>query len=231
MIMQSNLYRAIRRLADIIGSLLVIVVLVIVGPVLALAIKFETSGPVFFQCKRLGQFGRPFTMLKFRTMVHNAPEKFNIDGSRLVEQGDARITRLGALLRHGIDELPQVFSVLRGDLSFIGPRPDDLFATSMYRGSDWLKLSIKPGLTGLSQVSGRNSLPYKDRLIYDAYYAVQGNLWIDIRIVIRTLGVLVGYVPCEPLIDLERCKAELEKSKVCSGLNDETLKDLFYKYR
>tara|TARA_R110002051_G_scaffold16182_2_gene48951 strand:- start:6825 stop:7517 length:693 start_codon:yes stop_codon:yes gene_type:complete len=222
------LYEAALRALDVAGALAVIAGLAVLMPFLALAIKLESPGPVFFGCDRLGRYGKPFRMLKFRTMAHNAPEKFNADGSRLVEQGDARVTRVGATLRTGLDELPQAFSILRGDLSFIGPRPDDVFATAMYEGTDWLKLSVKPGLTGLSQVSGRNDLPYRERLRHDAYYALRRNLWLDARIVLRTLGVLLGVKSAHRLVSEEQIAAALSEFQA-SRDSSTTLRDRFFR--
>lgn len=221
------LYEAARRAVDVAGALAVIAGLAVLTPFLALAIKLESPGPVFFGCDRLGRYGKPFRMLKFRTMAHNAPEKFNADGSRLVEQGDARVTRVGAILRAGFDELPQVFSILRGDLSFIGPRPDDVFAISMYEGTDWLKLSVKPGLTGLSQVSGRNDLPYRERLRHDAYYALRRNLWLDARIVLRTLWVLLGVKSARRLVSEEQIAAALSEFQASQD-SITTLRDRYF---
>jgi|GEM_PF-1686104 len=221
-------YKAFRRAVDVVGAVAVIALLAVLTPFLALAIKLESPGPVFFGCDRLGRYGKPFRMLKFRTMAHNAPEKFNADGSRLVEQRDARVTRVGAILRAGFDELPQVFSILRGNLSFIGPRPDDVFATSMYEGTDWLKLSVKPGLTGLSQVSGRNDLPYKERLRHDAYYALRRSLWLDARILLRTVGVLLGAKSTRRLVSEEQITAALSEFQAAQDSNA-ALRDRFFR--
>ena len=91
--------------------------------------------------------------------------------------------------------------MLRGDLSFIGPRPDDLFAVDLYGGAEWLKLSATPGITGLAQVSGRNDIPYHDRLKYDVYYALHRDIVLDVRILIRTLALAVGLQPSKPLVE------------------------------
>lgn len=193
----------LKRGLDIVLAGTTLAILVPTTPLLALAIRLESEGPVFFKCRRLGLDGRPMTIWKFRTMRHNAPEKFQADGSRLVEQDDPRVTKVGAFLRGGIDELPQTLNILRGELSFVGPRPDDLFAIDMYCGSDWLKLAITPGLTGLAQVNGRNELPYRDRLKYDAYYALHRDLWLDLRIIVRTLGQAAGWQPSTALVEWE----------------------------
>ncbi len=189
-------------------------VLVPTLPILAAAIRLDSAGPIFFACSRLGVGGRAIRLRKFRTMIHDAPELFNPDGSRLVEKNDSRVTRMGAFLRGGLDELPQVLNVLRGELSFIGPRPDDLYAIDLYRGSDWLKLSITPGITGLAQVNGRNELPYKERLKYDVYYALNRDLWLDARIFVRTIQIALGMRPTEPLVDYEHVARLADSNEV-----------------
>ena len=93
--------------------------------------------------------------------------------------------------------------MLRGELSFIGPRPDDLFAVDLYRGTDWLKLSITPGITGLAQISGRNDLPYRERLKYDVYYALRRDLWLDLRILARTIAVAAGADASKQLVSVD----------------------------
>jgi len=178
-----------------------------IAPLIAAAIRLESPGPILFQCQRLGRWGRPIRLWKFRTMLHGAPERFNADGSRLVESRDPRVTRVGAFLRRGLDELPQVVSVLRGQLSFIGPRPDDLFAVDLYDGAEWLKLSVIPGITGLAQVSGRNDIPYHERLKYDVYYALRRDIVLDVRILIRTLALAMGRPPARPLVDIAAIEA------------------------
>lgn len=135
---------------------------------------------------------------------------------------------MGAVLRAGFDELPQVFRILRVDLSFIGPRPDHVFAISMYEGMDWLKLSVKPGLIGLSQVSGRNDLPYRERLRHDAYYALRRNVWLDARIVLRTLGVLLGEKSARRLVSEEQIAAALSEFQ-SSQDSISTLRDRFFR--
>jgi len=194
---------SLKRCVDLGAAIVAGSMFAAVGPVLAAAIRADSPGPIFFACDRLGQWGRPMRIRKLRTMIHNAPERFNPDGSRLVEASDARVTRVGRILRGGLDELPQVLNILRGELSFIGPRPDDLFAVELYRDAEWLKLSVRPGITGLAQVNGRNDLPYRDRLKYDVYYALHRSLWLDARIALRTVLLALGARPAAPLVPLE----------------------------
>lgn len=172
-------------------------------PLVAGAIRADSPGPATFRHHRLGRLGRPIVLTKFRTMVEGAPERFNADGSRIVSSTDERVTRVGRLLRGGLDELPQVLSILRGDLAVVGPRPDDLYAADLYRGAEWLKLAVTPGLTGLAAVSGRNEIPWKQRLKYDVYYAHHRSLVMDMRIVARTIAMALGRPAKTPLIPAE----------------------------
>jgi lipopolysaccharide/colanic/teichoic acid biosynthesis glycosyltransferase len=189
------------RLLDLLLAAVALTLLCVLLPLLALAIKLDSRGSVFFRQARLGRLGRPFEVTKFRTMVANAPGLFNPDGSRIVGKGDPRVTRMGRFLRLGLDELPQVFNVLRGQMSFIGPRPDDLHAVNHYQGVEWLKLADRPGLTGLAQVSGRNDLAWRDRIRYDVYYHYNRSLSLDLAIVWRTVALLLKLEVRRPLVD------------------------------
>ncbi len=183
--------RAKKRLFDLGVSGGLLLLCLPATPLLAAAIKLDSPGPVFFFARRLGRSGRPIGIWKLRTMVDKAPERFQADGSRLVEERDPRVTRLGRILRAGFDELPQLWAVVKGDMSLVGPRPDDLFAADMYQGVEWLKLAARPGLTGLAQVSGRTELPWRERLKYDAYYVTHQSLGLDLRIIWRTFAVVL----------------------------------------
>ncbi len=185
--------RAAKRILD---ATLAAAGLVTAGPFLAAigaAVKLDTPGPALFHHPRLGRGGRPIVVTKFRTMRVAAEQAFNPDGSRReVRAGDTRVTSVGRFLRGGLDELPQLVGVLRGELSLVGPRPDDLYAVDLYREGEWLKLSVKPGLTGLAAVSGRNDLPWRERLLYDIYYAHHRNIWLDLRIIAKTAALALG---------------------------------------
>ena len=195
------------RLLDIFLSAIAVAILVVLLPLLAVLIKLDSRGSVFFSQARLGRMGTKFDVLKFRTMQSEAKGIFNADGSRYVGNRDPRITRVGRFLRLGLDELPQTLNILRGEMSFIGPRPDDIFATEHYHGLEWLKLSITPGITGLAQVTGRNQLPWHDRMKYDIYYAYNRNISMDMKIIWRTLAMLAKIEVTKPIVALE----EIEK--------------------
>jgi undecaprenyl phosphate N,N'-diacetylbacillosamine 1-phosphate transferase len=183
--------RRVKPLLDRAGAAAALVVLSPVLALLAVAVVVDSGRPVFFRQPRLGRDGRPFRMVKFRTMRPGAPAAFLPDGSTLVEASDPRVTRVGRILREtSLDELPQLLNVLRGEMSLVGPRPDLVEQRALYDGEDAHKLRVRPGITGLSQVSGRNGLPWRDRLKIDARYAQSVSAGLDARIVLRTLGVL-----------------------------------------
>jgi len=164
--------RRVKPLLDRAGAAAALVVLSPVLALLAVAVVVDSGRPVFFRQPRLGRDGRPFRMVKFRTMRPGAPAAFLPDGSTLVEASDPRVTRVGRILREtSLDELPQLLNVLRGEMSLVGPRPDLVEQRALYDGEDAHKLRVRPGITGLSQVSGRNGLPWRDRLKIDARYA------------------------------------------------------------
>ena len=188
-------YQHCKRLIDLgLGLML----LPFVGPVLALcclAIKLYSSGPLFFTQERTGIGGQRFKMYKLRTMVANA-EELKATYLHLNEltypdfkiTNDPRITKVGHILRKtSLDELPQILNVLRGDMSLVGPRPTS-FSASTYTLWHTARLDVKPGLTGLWQVSGRNELDFDDRLRLDIAYVRNQALWLDVLILLRTIG-------------------------------------------
>jgi lipopolysaccharide/colanic/teichoic acid biosynthesis glycosyltransferase len=158
--------------------------------VIALAILAEgRGGPVFYVDERIGAGGRPFRMIKFRTMVRGAVD---LGMGRLVAASDARITRLGAALRRwSVDELPQVLNVLRGDMSVVGPRPTYAEQVARYTDRDRGRLRAKPGITGLAQVSGRNDLSWRERIDLDLAYIDRLSPWLDLEILLRTPVVVI----------------------------------------
>jgi lipopolysaccharide/colanic/teichoic acid biosynthesis glycosyltransferase len=158
---------------------------------IAILIKLDSPGPVLYLSERMGRNGRSFTMYKFRSMYVNSPVFCHPDGSLRVDKGDPRVTHVGRLLRVGLDELPQLFNVLKGDMSLIGPRPDPLEACSHYRAEDHRRLLVRPGITGLAQVAGRNDIPWRERLAYDIEYVEHQSAWLDCKIAFLTLSEFV----------------------------------------
>jgi len=161
--------------------------LIVSSPVLALAalaIKLEDRGPVLFRQLRVGKDGVDFELLKLRTMVVGAEK---MGAGLAVNRGDSRITRSGrALRRLSLDELPQLWNILRGDMSVVGPRPTLRHQVDSYTPRQLRRLEVKPGLTGWAQVNGRASLPWDKRIELDVWYVEHRSLWLDLRILART---------------------------------------------
>jgi len=180
----------IRRAIDILVS---VAGLLCTGPLIALAalaIRLESPGPVIYRQRRIGLDGRPFDVLKLRTMVDGAE---HIGAGLAIDRGDARITRVGALLRRwSIDELPNLLNVLRGEMSLIGPRPTLPHQVEAYDERQRGRLAIRPGITGWAQVNGRTSLPWTERIELDLHYIEHRSLALDIEILKRTVAVLLG---------------------------------------
>ncbi len=179
-----------KRSVDVVGAVCGIVLLA--GPMLvtAGAIRLRMGSPVFFRQKRLGRGGREFRVIKFRTMVVDAQKK----GSGLyLDENDPRLPPLGRLLRStSLDELPQLFNVLAGDMSLVGPRPMVPEIVEQYRDEYEVILETKPGITGLAQVNGRENLPRSRRLALDMEYVRSRDLRLDLRILWRTVGVVLS---------------------------------------
>ena len=156
----------------------------------ALAIKLEDGGPILFRQSRVGKDGVDFDVLKLRTMVVGAEGK---GAGYAVDRGDARITSVGRVLRRtSIDELPQLWNVVRGDMSVIGPRPTLRYQVSRYSERQRRRLGVRPGLTGWAQVNGRASLPWAERIELDVWYVEHRSALVDLKILLRTPLALLG---------------------------------------
>jgi lipopolysaccharide/colanic/teichoic acid biosynthesis glycosyltransferase len=150
----------------------------------ALAVKLEDGGPVFYRQLRVGKDGRDFELLKLRTMVVDAERQ---GSGYAVDRDDPRITRAGRVLRRlSIDELPQLWNVLRGEMSLVGPRPTLRYQVDRYDERQRHRLDVKPGLTGWAQVSGRAALPWDERIELDLWYVEHHSAWLDLKILART---------------------------------------------
>lgn len=193
---------ATKRAADILGALLLIIVLAPVLAILAVAVA-GSRGPILYSQKRVGRNGTEFRCYKFRSMVCDAEavlrELLAKDPQARAEwaqdyklKNDPRITRVGAFLRKtSLDELPQLFNVLKGDMSLVGPRPVVRDEIGRYGKAAALYLSVRPGMTGLWQVSGRNDIRYRRRVAMDTYYVRSWSLWLDIAILLMTVRVVL----------------------------------------
>ena len=159
--------------------------------VVALAIKLDDRGPVFYRQRRVGLNGKEFELLKLRTMEVGAEQK----GAGLaVNEGDPRITRAGRLLRRlSIDEVPQLWNVVRGDMSLVGPRPTLAYQVERYTPRQRRRLEVKPGITGWAQIHGRARLPWEERIELDVWYVEHRSPWLDLKILARTpLALFAG---------------------------------------
>ncbi|WP_419955139.1 sugar transferase [Neobacillus niacini] len=194
-------YLLTKRMIDIMGALFGIFFLSLLFIVIGILIKIEDpKGKILFSQKRVGLNGKEFKMYKFRSMVWNAEEKlaellkFNeVSGAMFKMKDDPRITKVGKFIRRtSIDELPQLFNVLKGDMSLVGPRPPLPREVAEYSDSDKQRLLVTPGCTGLWQVSGRNSLGFEEMVELDLKYIQKRSLFVDISIILRTVLVLLG---------------------------------------
>jgi exopolysaccharide biosynthesis polyprenyl glycosylphosphotransferase len=178
----------LKRLLDYVGSA---VILIAVSPIMAIAallIKLDSPGPVLFRQTRAGRFNKPFTIYKFRTMIVGA-EKGNSD----VFKDDPRITRIGNFLRNtSLDELPQLFNILKGEMSLVGPRPTLPEQVEQYTPRQMLRLRAFPGVTNLPAIRGRLKLSLEQRIDLDLEYVENWSLWLDLQILWKTIWVVLS---------------------------------------
>lgn len=178
----------IKRLIDIILSCVSLIVLFPFFAIIAVLIKLDSQGPVFFLQERIGKNQERFKVFKFRTMIDNA---INIGTGIKTGEGDPRITKTGKILRKtSIDELPQLLNVLIGNMSLIGPRPAIENHLIQYMDDDYTRFHMKPGITGLAQINGRSAIPLKARLKYDREYIKNYSLLMDLSIFFRSIFVV-----------------------------------------
>jgi lipopolysaccharide/colanic/teichoic acid biosynthesis glycosyltransferase len=178
-----------KRIFDVIVSAAALVILSPLLIALAVLVRISSRGPVIYRSPRLGHGGRRFDMLKFRTMVANAPDIRNPDGSTYNAAGDPRVTAAGAWLRRtSLDELPQLWNVMKGDMSLVGPRPDLVDQKAFYAPEDFRRLEVRPGITGLAQTSGRNLTSWAHRRRLDVEYVKSHSLLGDLLILKRTVS-------------------------------------------
>ena len=184
----SLLYRFVKRSFDIFISFFLICLLGIIILVSAIIIRLEDGGPAFYNAVRIVKNGKPFKMLKLRSMVVDAPDIRLKDGSTFNSENDPRLTKYGKFMRKtSIDELPQLFNVFIGQMSIIGPRPDTLIGYNSYTEEEKIILLVRPGITGYNQAINRNSVLTKEKLQNDIYYVNHLSLWFDIKILFMTV--------------------------------------------
>lgn len=163
------------------------VVLFPIFAIIGLFIKLDSKGPVFFVQERAGKDGKIFKAYKLRTMVDKAVE---ISGKK-ISQDDSRITRVGQHLRWGIDELPQLINVFKGDMSLVGPRPTLQEQVNRYSKEHRRRLEMKPGLTGWALINGRNALTWPEKIELNIWYIDHWSFWLDLKILFRTIWVVI----------------------------------------
>jgi lipopolysaccharide/colanic/teichoic acid biosynthesis glycosyltransferase len=200
-------YLRIKRITDLTLTLPILLFLLLTIAVVALLIRLDSPGPIIFRQKRVGAKGNEFTMYKFRSMYVNcddtvhrqAVERFmngemltgNTTGSYKLE-GDPRITRVGRFIRKtSLDELPQFWNVLRGEMTLVGPRPPVPYEVTHYSPYHWLRLSGKPGLTGLWQVHGRSRVTFQEMVEMDITYLYRQSIWQDLKLIMLTILVML----------------------------------------
>ena len=174
-----------QRFLDLVVLCLAAVPALVVGAVCAVAVQLTSRGPVLFRQERVGLDGRSFTLLKFRTMLHDdTPNPLFPDATRITSAGRW-------LRRTSLDELPQLINVARGDMSLVGPRPTLPYQVARYDSRQRGRLAVRPGLTGLAQVQGRNGLPWAERIEIDLDYVARRSLLLDLTILLRSVAVVV----------------------------------------
>jgi exopolysaccharide biosynthesis polyprenyl glycosylphosphotransferase len=202
----SPLSQFVKRLEDVIIALFATIILSPLTILIAILIKFDSKGNVFYKQKRVGMDGRQFSFYKFRTMQVNnddsehreylknyiAGEAESNGDETVFKLNDSRVTRLGKHLRRlSLDELPQIFNVIRGEMSIVGPRPPIPYEVAEYNATQRRRLDMKPGITGLWQVSGRNRLTFDQMLTLDVFYIENWSLWLDLKIILKTIPAMI----------------------------------------
>jgi len=178
-----------KRLIDLWLSLVGLIILSVPFAVISVATKVDSEGSVFFRQERVGKNSRRFKAWKFRTMIEGVVSKglgYN------VAKNDARITKVGRILRNwGLDELPQLVNVLKGEMSIVGPRPTLKYQVDRYNDFQRKRLLVKPGITGWALIHGRNLLSWEERIKYDVWYVENRSLWLDFKIMLKTIWVVL----------------------------------------
>jgi lipopolysaccharide/colanic/teichoic acid biosynthesis glycosyltransferase len=178
----------VKRFCDVVVSLFLLIVFFPLFPLIAILIKLDSSGPVFFRHYRIGKDGRPFELWKFRSMRAEVPEYEASPRSAV----DWRLTRIGRLIRRlSIDEIPQLINVLKGEMSLVGPRPEMPFIVARYHTLARERLAVRPGITGLWQISPARAFPIHENFQYDLHYIRNQNFLLDCVIIVRTIAAVI----------------------------------------
>jgi lipopolysaccharide/colanic/teichoic acid biosynthesis glycosyltransferase len=178
----------LKRIIDVVISGIGLIILFPIFVIIGILIKLDSKGPVFFTQERAGKDGKIFKAYKLRTMVENA-EKIGLGYE--VAKDDNRITRVGKHLRWGIDELPQLINVFKGEMSMVGPRPALPYQVERYSKEEKQRLEVKPGITGWALINGRNILTWPERIKLDIWYIEHWSIWLDSKILFKTIWVVI----------------------------------------
>lgn len=197
---ESLVYLIGKRTMDIVASLFGLIILSPLLIIVSILIKLESAGPILFKQERVGLRGKHFIMYKFRSMVINAEElkaklesQNEMSGPMFKIKNDPRVTKVGKFIRKtSIDELPQLINILKGEMSIVGPRPSLPKEVDMFEGWMLRRLDAKPGLTCYWQVRGRNNIGFEEWMRMDVDYVSKRNIWIDIKLIFRTVVLLFG---------------------------------------
>ena len=190
--MKKRLYFFIKRVFDLCAALIALPFFAITYVFVAIAIKLEDGGPVFYMAERIGKDCKKLRMYKFRSMVVNAKNILNEDGSTYNAKDDPRVTKVGKFLREtSLDETAQLLNILKGEMSIIGPRASNWDVLSTYRDDEMDKMKVLPGITGYTQAYYRNSISVREKRLYDAWYANHASLWLDIKIFFKTITTVL----------------------------------------
>ena len=182
----------VKRVADFLIGLAALPFLAIIIAVVGIAIKLDDGGPIFYKAKRMGKDSKIFNMYKFRSMIVNAPNWTNKDGSTYNAPDDDRVTRVGRFIRKtSIDELPQFLNLLIGNMSLVGPRASGAGALGTYQPDEEAKMNVRPGITGYTQAYHRNGLSVREKRLKDAWYAENVTMWLDIKIFFKTFSTVL----------------------------------------
>ena len=190
---EKNCYKGIyqlvvKRVIDILVCLIILPFILLIAVPISIAIKAEDGGPIFYKSRRIGKDFKEFDMLKFRSMRVNAPDIRNEDGSTYNSKNDGRVTRIGRFIREtSLDELPQCLNVVMGHMSLIGPRAGDVESKDTYAEDEKEKTLVRPGISGYTQAYYRNNLGIREKRLYDAWYAHNVSMWLDIKIIFKTI--------------------------------------------
>lgn len=193
-------YLFAKRILDYIGSGIGIILFSPILLIIAIVIKLEDGGPIIFKQERIGHNGRHFNIYKFRSMRIDAEalkakllDQNEVEGAMFKMKDDPRVTRFGKFIRkHSLDELPQFFNVFLGDMSLVGPRPPLVDEVAKYTAYEKQRLLVRPGLSGLWQISGRNNLSFADMVELDLEYIQTRSIWLDIKIIVKTAWDMVA---------------------------------------